>query len=84
MMGDIMKEPLSERLTSRKLWIVMFLILLDTLIPVLYKVYDVSDTVTLWVLSAVTVVGSAYLGLNVLQKIKLPKLEISSEGSKDG
>lgn len=79
-----MEAPLKDRLKSRKLWLVMFLIALDTLIPVLYKVYDVSDTVTLWVLSAVTVVGSAYLGLNVLQKIKLPTLEINTEGKKDG
>lgn len=53
---------------SRKLWISIGLILLLFMGPLVYKHQGISDQITLWVLSAISLIGSAYLGINVLQK----------------
>lgn len=63
---------LLHRLSSRKLWLVIGLIMLISALPLAYKKLEITDTITLWVLSAVTVMGASYLGINVLQKMKLP------------
>lgn len=53
---------------SRKLWVSIGFSILLFAGPIVYKHMEISDTVTMMVLGAISAIGTGYLGFNVLSK----------------
>lgn len=61
---------LKQKLTSRKFWLSIAVIIISVLLPIIYKGQNISDYITMMVIGIVGAIGSAYLGFNVLAQIK--------------
>ena len=61
-----------EKWSSRKLFVLILQFALLVLLPIIYKLMDISETVLLMVLGSTSTLACAYLGLNVLQKKYVP------------
>lgn len=64
---------------SRKFIVTCIQILIMILLPIVYRRFEVSDSITMTVLVSLAAAGSFYTGFNVLDK-KITKTIVESKG----